>query len=205
MKNEDLVLLRDIEVRAVGDGEQKKLHIQGYALTFDSVSEDLGYREIIRRGALDDCRMDNVVLNVNHSDDKVLARNNKSDGEGSLVLTVDENGLFFDAIPTNTSYARDLITNMESGIIGKCSFAFRMDWSDPGAQTWDWDLDGKRGYDVRTVNKIAEIRDCSIVVNPAYESTSTNLYKRSKEEHEKEKVLSELQRELELIEIENSI
>ena len=196
------------EIREIGEGQSKETHIQGYALTFDTISEDLGFREIIAKGALDGCDMSNVILNFNHDDNMILARNNKKEGIGSLILSVDDKGLFFDAIPTNTTYARDLIENMENGIVGKCSFAFSIDWSDEEAQSWDWD-DGSRGYDFRTINKIARISDCSIVVNPAYESTSTSIYKRAKEEKENERrtlnELSELKKELELIELSNEL
>ncbi|MDU4882699.1 HK97 family phage prohead protease [uncultured Clostridium sp.] len=189
MKTERIKINTTFEVRNIGEGEEKQTHLQGYALTFDSLSEDLGYfREIIRKGALDNCKMDNVVLNVNHDMDKPLARNNKGKGNGigTLTLTVDEKGLFFDAIPTDTSYSRDLISNMEAGIIDKCSFAFMLDWQDDEAQTWDWDTNN-RGYDLRTINKIKEIFDVSIVTNPAYESTSCTSYKRAKEDLEKER------------------
>ena len=37
----------------------------------------------------------------------------------------------FDAIPTNTTYARDLIRELwRVGIVGKCSFCFSIDWED---------------------------------------------------------------------------
>ena len=197
MEQERIKISTTFEVRNVGEGEQKNVHLQGYALTFDSLSEDLGFREIIRKGALDNCNLDNVVLNINHDMDKPLARNNKGNGIGSLTLTVDEKGLFFDAIPTDTSYSRDLISNMEAGIIDKCSFAFSLDWSDSEAQTWDWDTNN-RGYDLRTINKIKEIFDVSIVTNPAYESTSCTSYKRAKEDLVKEKNNEIMKRKLKL-------
>jgi HK97 family phage prohead protease len=201
-------LINKFEIREIGEGDEKQTHIQGYALTFDTISEDLGFRETIRKGALDNTDMNDVILNINHDNNYILARNNKSDGIGSLKLTIDEKGLFFDTIPTDTSYARDLIKNMESGIIGKCSFRFSLDWTDDDAQSWDWD-DGTRGYDFRTVNKIETIMDVSIVTFPAYNSTSTTLYKRSKEEREKDlqtiKELEELKVDLELFKISNEI
>lgn len=201
-KEKEIRSLNTFEVRQIGEGEEKQTHIQGYALTFDTISEDLGFKETIRKGALDNCDMSDVVLNFNHDNDKILARNNKNEGVGSLKLTIDDKGLFFDAIPTRTTYARDLIENMEAGIIGKCSFRFSIDWNDPNAQSWDWD-DGTRGYDFRTVNKIAKISDCSIVVNPGYESTSSTVYKRSKEEHnlllQNEQLKRKLKLELELV------
>lgn len=210
MVNDDLLrFYGDFEIREIGEGTEKKTHIQGYALTFETMSEDLGYREIISKGSLDGAKTDNVILVINHDKNLLMARNTKNTGVGSLTLSIDEKGLFFDAIPTDTSYSRDLITNMESGIIGKCSFAFRMDWTDKDAYTWDWDLDGKRGFDLLTIKKISEIRDVSIVTSPAYESTSADIYKRSKDEHKKEienqKEIERLKTELELIEIENEL
>lgn len=199
MEKEIRLLNSNLELREVG--EEKEIHLQGYALTFDSVSEDLGFRELIKKGALDNCKMDNVVLNFNHDMSKPLARNNKSTGKGSLVLTVDEKGLFFDAIPTNTTYARDLLENMQEGLIGKCSFAFTLDYSDSEAQSWEWD-DGKRGYDFRTINKIKEIFDVSIVTNPAYESTSCLSYTRAKEQQAEELRKAKEMKELELIKLE---
>lgn len=198
MNKEIIKVNTTFEVRQVGEGEEKQTHLQGYALTFDSLSEDLGYfREIIRKGALDECLMDNVVLNINHDMSKPLARNSKTSGLGALTLTVDEKGLFFDAVPTDTTYSKDLVANMSAGIIDKCSFAFRLDYSDKEAQTWDWDT-GNRGYDLRTINKIKEIFDVSIVTNPAYESTSCTSYKRAKENSEKEKNIEIRKRKLKL-------
>ena len=159
-------LSSNIEFREVGEGEEKELRLQGYAITFDSISEDLGFREIIRRGALDETDMSDVVLNINHNNSNILARNNKVEGPGSLRLSVDDKGLFFDASPTDTSYAKDLIENMRSGIIGKCSFAFRLDYRDEDSQTWDWAKD-ENDFDMRTINKIESISDVSIVTNPA--------------------------------------
>ena len=199
MEKEVRLLSSNLELREVGD--DKEIHLQGYALTFDTISEDLGFRETIRKGALDKTNMDNVVLNFNHDMNKPLARNKKSSGKGSLSLKIDDKGLFFDAIPTDTSYARDLLENMKEGLIGKCSFAFSLDYNDPDTQVWDWD-DGTRGYDFRTINKIKELYDVSIVTNPAYESTSCTSYTRAKEQAEEELRKAKEERELELLKLE---
>ena len=185
------------EVREMG--EEKQLGIQGYALRFNSMSEDLGYREVIALGALDDTDLSDVILTFNHSEDKVLARNNKQEGTGSLKLTVDSQGLFFEAIPTDTTYSRDLIENIKNGVIDKCSFRFRIDWSDKEAQKWDWD-DGIRGYDLRTIKKIKKIVDVSLVTLPAYSQSSATTYKRAKEVAEQERNLAK-EREVLAIEL----
>ena len=102
----------NFEVRQIEENGKKVTHIQGYALSFDTMSEDIGFREIIKRGALDNCNLNDVILTFNHDKNMILARNQKKEGTGSLKLTIDDKGLYFDGIPTNTSYARDLIVNM---------------------------------------------------------------------------------------------
>lgn len=174
----------DFEVRELG--EEKKPAIQGYALKFNTISEDMGFREIIASGALDNTDFSDVIFTFNHAIDKVLARNNKLDGVGSLKLTVDNEGLFFEAIPTDTTYSRDLIENVKNKVIDKCSFRFTLDHNDKDSQSWDWD-DGKRGYDLRTIKKIKRIKDVSLVTYPAYSSTSATTYKRAKEEQNQER------------------
>ena len=200
MKNngkEHFYVKGSFEVREIG--EDKKTAIQGYALKFDTLSEDMGFREIISRGALDDADMSDVIFVQQHNELLIMARNNKEEGEGSLKLTVDNEGLFFEAIPTNTSYARDLVANVSAGVIQECSFRFTIDWNDRDAQAWDWD-DGKRGYDIRTIKKIKKVKDVSLVVFPAYKDTGATTYKRAKDDaaaelqqaQEKEKLSIEL-------------
>lgn len=192
----------NFEVREVGEGDKKQVHLQGYALKFNTLSENLGgFRETISRGALDNCDLSDVILDFNHDFNKILARNNKSNGIGSLVLTVDDIGLFFDAIPTDTSYSKDLIENLRNGIVNKCSFIFSLDWNDPNSQKWDWD-DGNRGYDYRTINAIKSISDVSIVVFPAYEDTETNIYSRAKEKYTNKSEKTKLELRKRQIEIE---
>ncbi len=185
-KNHDIYCVNStFEVRELGEGVKKNPCICGYALKFNSLSEDMGFREIIARGAIDKTDLSDVVFTFNHDTSKVLSRNNISEGIGSLKLKVDDIGLFFEAIPTDTSYGRDLLENVKSGVINKCSFMFYLDKTDQEAQTWDWD-NGSRGYDLRIINKIKKISDVSLVTFPAYSQTSVTSYKRAKYYSEKE-------------------
>ena len=56
----------------VGDGRT----VTGYACVFDSESENIGFYEIIRKGAITQEIIDksDVFAKFNHDDDKVLAR-----------------------------------------------------------------------------------------------------------------------------------
>lgn len=171
----------DCKVELREGAEDKKTHICGYALKFNKESQNLGgFIETLDSHCLDECDMSNVVYTFNHNDDMPLARNSITDGVGSLKLNVDGIGLYFDAVPTDTSYGRDLIENIKAGVVTKCSFAFSLDWRDSSCEDWDF----TRDIDRRTIKKIKKLYDVSSVVEPAYNDTECGC--RSYMEHKKE-------------------
>ena len=161
----------DIECRS--DGESQ-VTISGYALKFDRPSEDLGFIETLDRSCLNEADMSNVVALVNHDDNLLLGRTGNN-----LTLTVDDVGLRFDLVPNNTSYTRDLIENMSTGLINKCSFAFTID-KDTGDE-WRKEDDGTFH---RVIKKISRLFDVSIVTSPAYMDTEAMLSARSQKKFE---------------------
>ena len=171
-KNDRRMRNVDFEVR---ENEEQELYIDGYALKFDSPSEDLGFIEYIDRSALDETNMENVVALLNHDSNYVLGRSGRN-----LQLEVDEVGLRFTIKPTQTSYTKDLIENMRSGLVDKCSFGFRL--MDDDSESWEQREDGSY---VRRIHKITELVDVSIVTTPAYEDTVALLSTRSLNEFEK--------------------
>lgn len=187
----------DYEVRSTDEGESKEV-ISGYALKFDRPSEDLGFTEYIERTALDGANMDNVVALLNHDSNYVLGRSGRN-----LSLQVDDVGLRFEIEPTDTSYTRDLMENMRSGLIDKCSFAFTIP---EGGDEWR-KLEDER-YE-RTIKKIDRLYDVSVVTTPAYEDTEALLSQRSMESKEAfEDKLDEpnkRKREVEIMELELEI
>lgn len=183
----------DYELREHED----QLKIIGYALKFDRPSEDLGFTEYIDRSALDKTDMSNVVGLLNHDKNYVLGRTGKN-----LKLEVDDFGLRFELTPTQTSYTKDLIQNMREGLIDKCSFAFSLDYSDEGAQTFERDSEGNI---TRTIHKIKKLYDVSVVTTPAYEDTEALLSARSLESVEKFEKVKEVnesrKREIEIMDM----
>jgi HK97 family phage prohead protease len=99
--------------------------VEGYALVFNSESNDLGgFKEIIDSRALEGV-IDNsdVLCLLNHNEDKgVLARCNK--GNGSLRLTVDERGLKYTFEGPKTALGDELLEGLRRGDITTSSFAF---------------------------------------------------------------------------------
>lgn len=144
--------------------------IEGYAVVFNSLSEDMGFREIISPNAITEETIKNsdIIATFNHSTDIVLARS--KNGEGTLQLEIDETGLKFSFEAPNTTAGNDLLESIKRGDVSGCSFAFSIDYNDPEAETW---IDNGEYY-LRTINKIERLYDVSVVVTPAYEATSVN-------------------------------
>ncbi|MBS4762117.1 HK97 family phage prohead protease [Carnobacteriaceae bacterium zg-ZUI252] len=156
--------------------DEKEQTLVGYALKFNCASDNIfDFEEVLVDGCLKGADLSNVLALINHDANKPVARVGKN-----MTLEVDEIGLKFTIKPTNTSYSRDLIENIRSGIINKCSFAFTVS-DEEGAQKWK--RDGSKI--IREIHKIDKVYDVSIVTNPAYENTEVVLSQRSKEEFEK--------------------
>lgn len=150
--------------------EDNSRHVEGYAVVFDSLSEDLGFFEVIERGAITQELLDesDIFCLLNHDDDKVLARSNK--GQGSLTLTVDDIGVKYAFDCADTQVGNDLLEYIKRGEIVASSFCFAIDDSDDTAETWEY----KDGKAFRTIHKIAWMHDVSPVWNPAYSATSVS-------------------------------
>ena len=164
----------NLEIRNLGSIVERDYnesrHVEGYAIVFDSRSEDLGFYEYIDRGAVSQELVDNcdIFALLNHDEEKVLARANH--GAGSLTLTVDDRGLKYEFDAADTQLGNDLLEYLKRGEITTSSFAFYVDPRDPEAETWE----RKDGVDYRTIHKIALIADVSPVWKAAYSATSVS-------------------------------
>lgn len=158
--------------------------VEGYAVVFNSQSEDMGFFETISPSAVtvDVINRSDVFALLNHNPDKVLARCRY--GEGSLSLSIDEKGLKYSFQAPNTELGNELIEHIRRGEIDSSSFAFIVS-ADEGSEVWE----NINGTTYRTINKIECLCDVSPVWQPAYSATSVSA--RAKEmlnEMEKEKL-----------------
>lgn len=140
-------------------------HIEGYAIVFNSLSNDLGgFREIIEQGAITDELIKNsdILCLMNHDIKKgVLARSYQ--GRGSLKLDIDEHGLHYSFDAPKTALGDEVLEGIRRCDISKCSFAFVC-----GEDNWTKDENGEY---IRHVKKINKLYDVSLVYHPAYEET----------------------------------
>lgn len=148
--------------------------ITGRPVVYDSRT-DLGYYdEIIERGALDRTDLTDVRLLVNHDLSKIpLARSRRNNGNSTMQLTVDNNGLGIRAkLDTeNNAEAKALYSAVQRGDITGMSFMFSID-----GEEWEG-LETE--HPLRRVKSIGSIVEVSAVIFPAYDATSIDA--RSKE------------------------
>lgn len=171
-------------------GALEDMVLEGYAVRFDSLSEDLGgFKEVIKPHALDGVDIDDVKCLINHEFSQVIGRTQA----GTLELEVDEKGLHFKCYLPNVSYAKDIYENVKAGNVTQCSFFYTLPPGDKSARTWSSD----GGEYVQTINQIDELIEISIVTMPAYKETLVEVGHRAKD-YEKFKALEKLNIELEL-------
>jgi len=169
----DLPLLR-VESRAEGDAPESRW-IVGYAAKFGVNSLDLGeFTERIAPdafGIVSERRGRKRPLETralwNHDANFPLARY-----PGTLRMNVDDIGLRYEFQVPDTSYGRDLASNIEAGIVRGSSFSFQIA---PGGEAWSVE----DGRSIRTVTKIDTLIDVGPVTFPAYPDADVSVAKRS--------------------------
>jgi HK97 family phage prohead protease len=138
--------------------------LRGYAAVFDTETDIAGYwREKLARGAFADAiskASADVHALFNHDPNLVLGRMKA----GTLRLAEDDKGLTVEIDPPDTQDARDLLASIKRGDIDQMSFAFTMRG---GVQKWD---DGQNPP-LRTIEKVGELYDVSVVTRGAYPTT----------------------------------
>lgn len=143
-------LTTDVEIRAKTD--EKRHLLSGYAIVFNSPSENMGFIETVDPHALDDVDLSNVFGLYNHDFNNVLGKTGKN-----LTLDVDSKGLSFslELLPSD----EHIFELVQQGIINKMSFGFIVDKDDWQDSTH------------RTIKHIKQLQEISLVPVPAYEGT----------------------------------
>lgn len=154
--------------------EQDEHIIEGYAIVFNELSEDLGgFREIIEPNAIDNELINNsdIYYLFNHNSESIPLARSKN-GEGSLKLSIDDKGLKYSFNCLNNEFYQIV----QRGDLNKSSFAFSLSSDGTGEK---WEKNNEYNY-IRRITKIERLYDCSAVLVPAYSSTS--VYARSNDD-----------------------
>ena len=163
LKNERQI--RTLQVLAPGAQTKRidsNFYVEGYAARFEPYvlfeDEDGPIYERFERGCFDGCDMSDIIMQLNHQG-TVMARQSN----GSLIVEVDENGLFTAADLSRTEAARNLYEEISAGMITKMSWGFFV-----GDYTFDRE---SRTIVHRSVKKIFDVSAVSI---PANQNTEIN-------------------------------
>jgi HK97 family phage prohead protease len=170
---ESAVPLLAVESRSE-DGAERE-YVVGYAAKFGVNSLDLGdFIERIDPGAFGivaERRGRKKPLETralwNHDPNYPLARY-----PGTLKMTVDEVGLRYEFPVPDTSYGRDIASNIRAGIVKGSSFSFTVP---SGGDSWAVE----DGRSVRTIQKIDTLLDVGPVTFPAYPDADVKVAQRS--------------------------
>lgn len=130
--------------------------------------DGIQYKEVIDSRALDEAKMDDVVLNIDHEGKPAAKTKN-----GTLKLFLRHDGLYMEADLSKNTTGRELYEDIRNGFYDKMSFAFKVreDFYDRETHT-------------RTILKIERIYDVSAVTWAAYEQTSLSARNWAKAQYE---------------------
>jgi hypothetical protein len=165
----------NVQIRDYNPSEEVNSRIVcGYAVKFDTESQNIGFIEIIRKGAIteDTILQSDIFARFNHDEDTVLARSRY--GEGSLALELREDGLYYEFEAPHTAIGDELLEHLKRGEISTSSFAFTLPEDGSGERWYKED-----GILKREILKIDRLFDISPVYEPAYLATSCS--KRAKD------------------------
>lgn len=159
--------------------ESSKNKVSGYACVFEKESVNLGgFTEIIHRGAItqETIEKSDIFANLDHDPTYIIARSRN--GKGSLKLSVDDIGLYFEFELPQTEKGNEIRSYLERDEINQCSFCFSLDVNDKESQKWSI----RNNTQYREIYKIDKLYDIALVFQPAYEQTSVSLRKAMEEE-----------------------
>jgi HK97 family phage prohead protease len=187
---ESAVPLLAVESRSE-DGAERE-YVVGYAAKFGVLSLDLGdFVERIDPGAFGlvaERRGRRKPLETralwNHDPNYPLARY-----PGTLRMTVDEVGLRYEFPVPDTSYGRDIASNIRAGIVKGSSFSFTVP---SGGDSWAVE----DGRSVRTIQKIDTLLDVGPVTFPAYPDADVKVAQRSFDQYRQQQEIEVAKRSL---------
>ena len=163
--------IRTIETAFRMEFDKGMATLSGLAVPYNVISdytvpENPLLKEVISVGAFKrSVETDDIRLLWQHLPQYVLGRNRA----GTLKLFENEKGVFFEAVPPDVQWSRDLVQSIKRRDISQCSFKFG------GTAHYERAKDG--GY-VQIVDE-GRLEEISIVTVPVYNSTS--VYSRSAE------------------------
>lgn len=163
----------NFEVRAEEKDGAKT--ITGRPVVYNSRTNLGLFDEVMDMGALDGADLTDVRFLINHNTSMIpVARSRRNNGNSTMQLSVDQQGLNIDWVKLDTennSDSRSLYSAVQRGDITGMSFMFSID-----DEEWE---NLESDHPTRHIRKIGSVVEVSAVTFPAYDATE--IYARSKE------------------------
>lgn len=166
-------LVHPVELRAAKDGQAGPGTLVGYALKWNTLSQNLGgFVETVAPGAVDRTISDalRVLCRYNHADAYLLGTTEA----GTLTLTVDNTGLLYEDVLPDTSAGRDVAELARRGDLRYSSFAFYCIEEEWGVTD--------QGFPLRTLLAV-QLVDVAPVNSPAYMDSTVAMRSLSRRVH----------------------
>lgn len=148
--------------------DEKTGVISGYAIVFNTRSVLLYgqfYEKILPEAVDGVIEKSDCMALLDHNRSRGILGRSKL-GEGTLKMTPDKKGVYTEFTPPDTALASEVKQYIERGEIDSMSFEFML--AEKG-DNWE---EIKGGLYERTILKFEEIRDVSLVFQPAYPATT---------------------------------
>ena len=140
--------------------------ITGRPVVLNSRTDFGDWDEVIDSRALDNTDLTDVRLCLNHDTSYVYARSRRNNGNSTMQINTDANGLAFEASLNveSSPKAQDYYSAVKRGDMDKMSFMFSIDG-------YEWE-NLETDHPTRRITSIGKIYEISCVTFPAYNSTS---------------------------------
>lgn len=155
MESEIRTIAKNIEIRQAVNSDYIG-QLSGVAIVFNQQSQMLdNFYEIIDQHALDNVDLNDtdIVMLNGHNYENPVGRNTKN-----LHLQLKSDGLHFTLDLIDSQESRDLLANVQGGVIQGMSFGFSV-----LSDSWQGNI--------RTIEKIEKLYELSATVAPAYKTT----------------------------------
>ncbi|MFZ4799854.1 MAG: HK97 family phage prohead protease [Bacteroidia bacterium] len=150
--------------------ENNKKILFGTPIVFNVESKNLGgFKELIMPQAFtnEDIKRFDIRLIYQHNETFIpLARSNK--GKGSLNIYVDSVGVHFRTELKQTAKADEIYQAIKAGDLDSMSFSFSLKKGDSKF------IKNTKGEQLHVISKFEDIKEFSIVNDPAYSNTTIN-------------------------------
>ena len=160
--------IKDLEVRQVGEEDENEVEVGGYAVKWDDKADIGGwFTESFKRGAFKETIVDDDQVMMVQHDSLPIARRSAD----TMSLKEDRTGLSFTAyLDTTDPDSNSVVRKIRRGDVKGVSVGFTMQG---GVEEWVYEEGADPDH--RTIEKVGQLFEISVVGTPAYNDAEIGL------------------------------